>query len=122
LTVLGLTRTFLLLAPAAIPAGLGLAALAWAWRIYAITAGLGGWMASAPITFDARQWRRQARAARGRIAAPGAVPLLGSGGRIPVAARFARSGTAGTRSSPSRSPRARGTWSSSARPDRGRRT
>jgi hypothetical protein len=84
LTVLGLTRTFMLLAPAAIPAGLGLAALAWAWRIYAITTGLGGWMASAPITFDARQWRRQVRTARGRIAAPGAVPLLGSGGRIPV--------------------------------------
>jgi len=84
LTVPGLTRTFLLLAPTAIPAGLGLAALAWAWRIYAITTGLGGWMASAPITFDARQWKRQVRTARGRIAAPGAVPLLGSGGRIPV--------------------------------------
>src|ERR1035441_704813 len=53
LTMLGLTRTFLLLAPAAIPAGLGLAALAWAWRIYAITTGLGGMLASAPITFDA---------------------------------------------------------------------
>jgi hypothetical protein len=84
LTVFGLIRTFLLIAPVAIPAGLGLAALLWAWRIYAITTGLGGLMASAPITFDARQWRRQVRTARGRVAAPGAVPLLGSGGRIPV--------------------------------------
>jgi len=84
LTMLGLTRTFLLLDPAAIPAGLGLAALAWAWRIYAITTGLGGMLASAPITFDARQWKRQVRTARGRIAGPGAVPLLAGSGRIPV--------------------------------------
>ena len=77
-------RTFLLLAPFAVPAGLALAALAWAWRNYAITTGLGGIMASAPITFDARQWRRQVRTARGLTGAPGAVPLLGRGGRIPV--------------------------------------
>ena len=79
-----LARVFLLLAPFAVPAGLALAGLAWAWRIYAITTGLGGIMASAPITFDARQWRRQVRTARGLTAAPGAVPLLGRGGRIPV--------------------------------------
>jgi hypothetical protein len=84
LTGIGLARTFLLLAPVTVPAGLGLAALAWAWRIYALTAGIGGLTASAPITFDARQWRRQVRTARGRTAAPGAVPLLASGGRIPV--------------------------------------
>ena len=77
-------RIFLLLAPFAVPAGLALAALAWAWRNYAITTGLGGIMASAPITFDARQWRRQVRTARGLTEAPGAVPLLGRGGRIPV--------------------------------------
>ena len=41
-------------------------------------------MASAPVTFDARQWRRQVRAAQGRTAAPGSVPLLARGGRIPV--------------------------------------
>jgi hypothetical protein len=80
----GLARTFLLLSPAAVPAGLGLAAALWAWRIYAVTTGIGGRLASAPMTFDARQWRRQARAARGRIAAPGAVPLLASRGQIPV--------------------------------------
>jgi hypothetical protein len=77
-------RTFLEVAPAAVPAGLLLAAGLWGWRIYAVSAGIGGRMASAPATFDARQWRRQVRAAAGRIAAPGAVPLLGRGGRIPV--------------------------------------
>lgn len=77
-------RAFLLLAPAAVPAGLALAGLAWAWRIYAIGTGLRGITASAPITFDARQWKRQVRTARGRVNAPGAVPLLASRGRIPV--------------------------------------
>ena len=67
-----------------VPAGLFLGALAWAWRIYAITSGLGGIMASAPITFDARQWKRQVRTAKGLTEAPGAVPLLGRGGQIPV--------------------------------------
>ena len=32
--------------------------------------------------FDQRQWRHQARTARARIAAPGAVPLTGRGGDI----------------------------------------
>jgi len=77
-------RIFVAVAPAAIPAGLFLAAGLWAWRNYAVTAGIGGRMASAPATFDARQWRRQVRAAQGRTAAPGAVPLLSRGGRIPV--------------------------------------
>jgi hypothetical protein len=84
LAAAGAVQSFLLLAPFAVPAGLALAALAWAWRIYAITSGLGGVMASAPITFDARQWKRQVRTARGLTEAPGAVPLLGRGGRIPV--------------------------------------
>jgi hypothetical protein len=84
LTALGMTRTFLLVAPTAVPAGLGVAAALWAWRIYALTTGIGGRLASAPMTFDRRQWRRQACAARGRIAAPGAAPLLARGGRIPV--------------------------------------
>jgi hypothetical protein len=53
LTVPGLARTFLLLAAAAIPAGLGLAALAWVWRIYAITTGLGG-----TIRAIGHRWRR----------------------------------------------------------------
>jgi hypothetical protein len=75
---------FLVIAPLAIPAGLALAALAWAWRIYAITTGLDGLTATAPITFDARQWRRQVRAARARTAAPGAVPLLSWRGQVPI--------------------------------------
>jgi hypothetical protein len=84
LTMAGLVRTFALLAPVAIPAGLALAGLTWAWRIYALTTGLGGSRASAPITFDARQWRRQIRTAKGLTAAPGAVPLLARGGQIPI--------------------------------------
>jgi len=79
-----LARVFLLLAPVAVPAGLAVAGMVWAWRIYAITAGLGGMLASAPITFEARQWKRQVRTARSLTDAPGAVPLMSRGGRIPV--------------------------------------
>jgi len=83
-SALAAARAFVLLAPGIIPAGLGLAAAVWAWRNYAITTGLGGVMASAPIAFDARQWKRQVRTAQGLTEAPGAVPLLARGGRIPV--------------------------------------
>jgi hypothetical protein len=79
-------RAGLLAAPVAVPAGLAVAGVLWAWRIYAISTGLAGLTASAPITFDARQWRRQARAARGRAAAPGAVPLLTRGGNVVIGA------------------------------------
>ena len=74
----------LLFIPVTVPAGLALAAGVWAWRNYAITTGLAGITASAPITFDTRQWKRQVRTAKGLIDAPGAVPLLGRGGKIPV--------------------------------------
>ena len=84
LAVADQARVFALAAPAAVPAGLGLAGLAWAWRRYAVNAGLGGMMASAAITFDVRQWKRQVRTAKGLIKAPGAVPLLARGGQIPV--------------------------------------
>jgi len=77
-------RTFVLLIPVTLPAGLGLAAALWAWRNYAITAGLGGITASAPVTFDDRQWRRQVRTAKALTDAPGAVPLLARAGKIPV--------------------------------------
>ena len=80
----GVARTFLLLAPLAVPAGLVLASGLWAWWNYAVTSGIRGWLASAPATFDARQWRRQVWTAKGRIAAPGAVPLMTSDGRIPA--------------------------------------
>jgi len=82
--VLAAARTLALSAPATVPAGLILAAGLWAWRTYAITTGLAGITASAPITFDARQWHRQVRTAKGMTTAPGAVPLLARSGRIPV--------------------------------------
>jgi hypothetical protein len=73
---------FVLTAPVAIPAGLAAAAALWARRIYAIETGLSGRNATAPVVFDARQWNRQARAARGRVTAPGTFPLTGRDGRI----------------------------------------
>ena len=91
---------------------LALAALAWAWRIYAITTGLGEFMATAPITFDARQWKSGRSAlAKGLTEVPGAVPLAGPGRRgSRSAAPSAPSATAGTRCSPSPPRRAPGTW------------
>ena len=68
--------------PVGVPAGLAAAAGLWAWRIYAVESGLSGRTASAPAIFDARQWRRSARSARARAAAPGAVPLTDGQGRI----------------------------------------
>ena len=61
---------FLLLAPVALPTGLALAGLVWAWWNCAITAEPGGITAPAPVTSDARQWTRQIRAAHGLAAAP----------------------------------------------------
>jgi hypothetical protein len=81
---LSAARVFLLLAPIAVPAGLALAAGLWTWRKYAVSAGIGGRMASAPVTFDNRQWKRQVSAATGRTAAPGSVPLLARRDKIPV--------------------------------------
>jgi len=42
----------------------------------------GGWSPTAPAAFQARQWRRQVRTARARIAAPGSVPLLSHNGAV----------------------------------------
>jgi hypothetical protein len=81
-----IVTAFVLSAPVAVPAGLAIAGVLWAWRIYAIQTGLAGKTATAPVVFDARQWHRQARAARGRIAAPGAVPLTDGRGRIVMGA------------------------------------
>jgi hypothetical protein len=68
------------IAPVAIPAGLLAGGLAWSRRIASMQAGSGGRSPGAMIAFDLRQWRRQVRAARARIAAPGSVPLnTGSG-------------------------------------------
>jgi hypothetical protein len=81
LAAAGLGQAFLLLAPVALAGGLALGGLLWAWRIYAITTGLGGITASAPIIFDARQCNRQARTALGLTKAPGAVPRREHPGR-----------------------------------------
>ena len=86
LTAHDMFRAGLLVAPVAVPAGLAIGGVGWAWRIYAITTGLSGRTPAASVVFDARQWRRQARAARARAAAPGAVPLVTLRGRIVIGA------------------------------------
>jgi hypothetical protein len=63
------------IAPAAIPAGLAVGGLCWAYRIRSMETGSGGLAPDSAVAFDLRQWRHQARSARARIAAPGAVPL-----------------------------------------------
>jgi hypothetical protein len=118
----GLGRESLLLAPVALAGGLALGGVLWAWRIYAITTGLGGITASAPIIFDARQWNRQARTALGLTKAPAPYPCWPGAGTSRSAGPSAPSATNGGPSSRSRPPRAPGTWSSSAPPGRGRRT
>ncbi len=77
---------FVLVAPLAVPAGLAIAGCLWAWRIYALDTGLAGKTATTPVVFDARQWKRQARAARARITAPGTVPLADRHGRVVMGA------------------------------------
>jgi hypothetical protein len=62
-------------APEAIPLGLIAGALAWAYRIGSLRTGAGGTSPGSAAAFDRRQWQRQARSARARIAAPGSVPL-----------------------------------------------
>jgi hypothetical protein len=74
------------IAPAAIPAGLAIAGLAWAYRIRSLRTGSGGLGPDSAVAFDRRQWRHQTRSARARIAAPGAVPLTVRGGRVVVGA------------------------------------
>jgi len=70
------------IAPAAIPAGLAAGGLAWSYRIRSMQTGSGGLSPDAAVAFDLRQWRHQARSARARIAAPGAVPLTTRSGDL----------------------------------------
>jgi Type IV secretion-system coupling protein DNA-binding domain len=70
------------IAPAAIPVGLAVGGLAWSRRIYSMETHAGGLFPTAPATFQARQWRRQVRTAKARIAAPGSVPLLWHNGAV----------------------------------------
>jgi hypothetical protein len=65
----------LTVAPFAVPAGLAAGAGLWAWRSHQMTHGLMGSTALAPVTWDTRQWRRQAATARRDAAQPGRVPL-----------------------------------------------
>jgi hypothetical protein len=74
------------IAPAAIPAGLVAGGLAWSYRIRSLQTGSGGVAPDSAVAFDRRQWRHQARSARARIAAPGAVPLTARGGSVVVGA------------------------------------
>ncbi len=70
------------IAPAAIPAGLAAGGLAWSYRIRSMDTGSGGLAPDSAVSFDLRQWRHQARSARARIAAPGAVPLTTRSGDL----------------------------------------
>jgi hypothetical protein len=72
----GYPRAAVLVAPAAIPVGLVVGGWAWSRRLAAMAARAGGRSPATAVSFDRRQWRHQVRAARARIAAPGAVPLL----------------------------------------------
>jgi hypothetical protein len=71
-------------APVAVPAGLAIGAAWWAHRWQAMSHGLAGRSAYAPVVFAARQWRRAAARAKWITAAPGAVPLTARGGGVPV--------------------------------------
>jgi hypothetical protein len=73
-----------MIAPAAVPLGLLAGGLAWAVRIYRMETGTGGLSPGSAISFDRRQWRRQARSARARIAAPGSVPLTYRNGDVVI--------------------------------------
>jgi hypothetical protein len=74
------------IAPAAIPLGLAAGGLIWSYRIYRMETGTGGLSPGSAISFDRRQWRRQARSARARIAAPGSVPLTYRNGDVVIGA------------------------------------
>jgi hypothetical protein len=65
-----------LIAPPSVPAGLLAGGWAWSLRQASMAAQAGGRSPAAAASFDQRQWRHQVRAARARITAPGAVPLL----------------------------------------------
>ncbi|HXL90044.1 MAG TPA: hypothetical protein VN969_13910 [Streptosporangiaceae bacterium] len=77
-----LTTAAITIAPVAVPAGLAIGGLVWARRLFVMDTGTGGRSPAAPTAFDQRQWRRQVRTARARIAAPGAVPLLAANGDL----------------------------------------
>jgi len=81
-----LARAAATAAPPAIPLGLATGAFAWAYRTGSLASGAGGRSPASRVTFDQRQWRRQVRSARAKIAAPGSVPLTMRGDLLVVGA------------------------------------
>jgi hypothetical protein len=81
-----LAAAAVMVAPLAVPPGLALGGLGWAYRIYRLETGAGGLSPSSAIGFGRRQWGRQVRSARARIAAPGAVPLTHRNGDVVIGA------------------------------------
>jgi hypothetical protein len=75
-------RAAVVIAPAAIPLGLAAGSAAWSRRLRAMAAGAAGASPGSAAVFDRRQWRHQVRAARARIAVPGAVPLTTRSGDV----------------------------------------
>ena len=69
-------------APPAVPLGIALGGLAWAYRLFRMRTGAGGLTPEAPAAFDERQWRHQVRDARALAATPGALPLLARNGDV----------------------------------------
>ena len=79
-------RAFVAVSPLAVPLGIAVGGLGWAYRLFRMRSGAGGLTPAAPAAFDQRQWRHQARSARALIAAPGSLPLLSAGGQVAVGA------------------------------------
>ena len=73
-------------APLAVPLGVAVGGLAWAYRLFRMRSGAGGLTPAAPAAFDQRQWRHQVRSARALIAAPGSLPLLSGDGQVAAGA------------------------------------
>jgi hypothetical protein len=73
-------------ASVAIPAGIAVGGLGWAYRRFRMRTGAAGLTPAAPAAFDERQWRHQVRSARAAIAARGALPLLSASGQVVVGA------------------------------------
>ena len=73
-------------APLAVPVGIAVGGVGWAYRLFRMRSGAGGLTPAAPAAFDQRQWRHQVRSARALIAAPGSLPLLGADGQVAVGA------------------------------------
>jgi len=73
-------------AAVAIPAGIAVGGLGWAYRRFRMRTGAAGLTPAAPAAFDERQWRHQVRSARAAIAARGALPLLSASGQVVVGA------------------------------------